>query len=171
MGRSRVGNYPPQRGLTGAACHRAALRADHGLEMGADRDNSDRSWHHKLDEKRNTYYVIDLKFRASTDPFASIAFEEGVLTIQNFRDRDTKEIFCTGKSRRFANILSVAVRKLDMLDAAEALNDLRAPPGNRLEPLTGDRAGQHSIRINDQWRICFVWTQAGPTDVEIVDYH
>jgi proteic killer suppression protein len=58
-----------------------------------------------------------------------------------------------------------------MLDAAETLDDLRVPPGNRLESLRGDRAGQHSIRINRQWRFCFIWTDAGPTDVEIVDYH
>ncbi len=64
-----------------------------------------------------------------------------------------------------------ALRKLVMLDAAETLDDLRVPPGNRLEALRGDRAGQHSIRINQQWRICFHWTDAGPADVEIVDYH
>jgi proteic killer suppression protein len=64
-----------------------------------------------------------------------------------------------------------ALRKLVMLDAAESLEDLRVPPGNRLELLRGDRAGQHSIRINQQWRICFVWTDAGPQNVEIVDYH
>jgi toxin HigB-1 len=65
----------------------------------------------------------------------------------------------------------VAWRKLAMLDAAEVLADLRVPPGNRLEKLTGDRAGQYSIRINRQWRICFFWSDAGPEDVEIVDYH
>jgi toxin HigB-1 len=65
----------------------------------------------------------------------------------------------------------VALRKLAMLDAAESLNDLRVPPGNRLEALRGDRVGQHSIRINQQWRICFTWTDAGPQDVQIVDYH
>ena len=66
---------------------------------------------------------------------------------------------------------TVALRKLDMLDSAERLTDLRAPPANRLEALPGDRKGQHSIRVNDQFRICFVWTDAGPEDVEIVDYH
>jgi len=65
----------------------------------------------------------------------------------------------------------VALRKLVILDAAVVLDDLKAPPGNRLELLKGDRAGQHSIRINDQWRVCFKWTAAGPRDVEIVDYH
>jgi proteic killer suppression protein len=68
-------------------------------------------------------------------------------------------------------IAKAARRKLDMIDYAEVLRDLRAPPGNRLEALKGDRRGQHSIRINDQWRICFVWRSDGPYDVEIVDYH
>ena len=70
-----------------------------------------------------------------------------------------------------SSIQRAALRKLVMLDAAEVLDDLRIPPGNRLEALKGDRAGQHSIRINQQWRICFVWTPAGPEDVGIVDYH
>jgi proteic killer suppression protein len=65
----------------------------------------------------------------------------------------------------------VAARKLDMVHAAVKLDDLRSPPGNRLELLKGSRAGQHSIRINDQWRVCFIWTDAGPADVEIADYH
>jgi len=73
--------------------------------------------------------------------------------------------------RRFSGIERQALRKLDVLHQARDLNDLRAPPGNRLEALAGDRRGQHSIRINDQWRICFRWTHAGPEDVEIVDYH
>ena len=76
-----------------------------------------------------------------------------------------------GSNRRFSNIAAVALRKLDYLNAAGALNDLRAPPGNRSEALNRDRLGQHSIGVNDQWRICFVWTDAGPTDVEICDYH
>jgi len=66
---------------------------------------------------------------------------------------------------------AIALRKLRMLNQARTLNDLRVPPGNRLEAMRADRAGQHSIRINDQWRICFVWTEGGPTNVEIVDYH
>jgi proteic killer suppression protein len=69
------------------------------------------------------------------------------------------------------DIQRVALRKLVMLDAAEELLDLRVPPGNRLEKLTGDRVGQHSIRVNDQWRICFRWTKAGPEDISITDYH
>lgn len=70
-----------------------------------------------------------------------------------------------------AGLMKAARRELTMLEAAEVLQDLRAPPANRLEALKGDRAGQHSIRINDQWRFCFVWTDAGPADVELVDYH
>ncbi len=73
--------------------------------------------------------------------------------------------------RRFTNIAVVARRKIRQLEIAGRLEDLRIPPGNRLEMLKGDRAGQHSIRINDQWRICFRWTDAGAEDVEIVDYH
>lgn len=91
--------------------------------------------------------------------------------IQSIKCSDTKELWLSGKSKRFANIAKVALRKLDMLNAAVKLDDLRSPPGNRMEALTGNRAGQHSIRINDQWRICFVWTQPGPADVEILDYH
>ena len=72
---------------------------------------------------------------------------------------------------RFANIQAVAMRKLAMLNQAARLDDLRIPPGNRLEALRRDRAGQHSIRVNDQFRVCFRWTDAGPEDVEIVDYH
>ena len=75
------------------------------------------------------------------------------------------------RSRRFVNIETVAMRKLAMLNRAAALSDLRVPPNNQLEALKGDRFGQHSIRINRQWRVCFVWTDAGPAEVEIVDYH
>ncbi len=80
-------------------------------------------------------------------------------------------LFETGKSRRFSRILRVATRKLVQLDSAQELRDLASPPGNRLEALRGDRAGQHSIRINDQFRLCFVWTPHGPRNVETVDYH
>lgn len=96
--------------------------------------------------------------------------------IRSFRGDGTADIF-NGRSTRAArqllpqSLLSVARRKLDAVDSAAQLNDLRVPPGNRLEPLHGDREGQHSIRINDQYRICFRWTQVGPEDVEIVDYH
>lgn len=91
--------------------------------------------------------------------------------IRSFKCADTATLFSTGKSRRFANIKAVAERKLTQLHAAASLESLRAPPGNRLEALTGDRQGQHSIRINDQWRLCFVWSDDGPLDVEIIDYH
>jgi proteic killer suppression protein len=93
------------------------------------------------------------------------------MPIRSFRDADTQHLHLTGRNKRWAAIAKVAVRKLDMLDAAQVLTDLRAPPANRLEALKGDRAGQHSIRINDQFRICFRWTDGGPEDVEIVDYH
>ncbi|MCC9009628.1 MULTISPECIES: type II toxin-antitoxin system toxin GraT [Pseudomonas] len=91
--------------------------------------------------------------------------------IQSFSCADTEALFTTGKTRRWSDIKSVAERKLAMLDAATALRDLRSPPGNRLESLSGNRAGQHSIRVNDQWRLCFTWTEHGPINVEIVDYH
>lgn len=93
------------------------------------------------------------------------------MPIQSFADRETEELFVKGRSRRFANIKAVAERKLQMLDSAATLDFLRSPPGNRLELLTGNRAGQHSIRINDQRRVCFVWTDKGPERVEICDYH
>jgi proteic killer suppression protein len=91
--------------------------------------------------------------------------------ILNFRCPDTQSLFETGASKRWSSILTVVTRKLAMLNVAVELRDLRSPPGNRLEALRGNRAGQHSIRVNDQWRICFVWTESGPTQVEIVDYH
>ncbi len=93
------------------------------------------------------------------------------MAILSFKCPDTQRLFTSGKTRRFANIQTVAERKLAQLDAAMSLEFLRSPPGNRLEQLSGDRQGQHSIRINDQWRVCFVWTEKGVADVEIVDYH
>ncbi|WP_077966956.1 type II toxin-antitoxin system RelE/ParE family toxin [Ensifer adhaerens] len=92
--------------------------------------------------------------------------------IRSYKDATTG-IVASGKAPKGfpADILKVAIRKLTMLDAAHVLDDLRSPPGNRLEALKGDRAGQHSIRINDQWRICFVWNDGGVDNVEIVDYH
>lgn len=92
--------------------------------------------------------------------------------ILSFRCAATKKIHQGDKPPDLpADIQRVALRKLQQLDIAKTLDDLRVPPGNRLEPLKGDRKGQHSIRINDQYRLCFVWTGRGVTDVEIVDYH
>jgi len=92
--------------------------------------------------------------------------------IKTFADRDTQELYVTGTSSRWSpDIRKRAVRKLDYLDLAVRLEDLRAPRGNRLHPLTGDRRGQHSISINDQWRICFRFEDGNAYDVEICDYH
>jgi len=91
--------------------------------------------------------------------------------IQSFQCAETHGLFITRKSRRWGGILAVALRRLDQLNAAPVLTDLAVPPGNRLEALRGSRKGQHSIRINDQWRICFAWMADGPHQVEIVDYH
>lgn len=92
--------------------------------------------------------------------------------IRSFADDDTKKVWRRERTRRFGSETSrAALRKLLILDAAETLNDLRVPPGNRLEKLYGDRGGQHSIRINDQWRVCFRWSNAGADNVEILDYH
>jgi proteic killer suppression protein len=91
--------------------------------------------------------------------------------IRSFRYADTQALFETGKCKRFSGISKVATRKLAHMDAAHTLDFLRSPPGNRLESLQGSRAGQYSIRVNDQFRLCFRWTAAGAEDVEIVDYH
>ncbi|MEM7536354.1 MAG: type II toxin-antitoxin system RelE/ParE family toxin [Chloroflexota bacterium] len=91
--------------------------------------------------------------------------------IQSFGCKHTQSLFEGGNPRRFRAFKDAAIRKLTLLDAAHTIEFLRSPPGNRLEVLRGDRQGQHSIRINNQYRICFVWTDNGPTDVEIVDYH
>ncbi|NJM30377.1 MAG: plasmid maintenance system killer protein [Rhizobiales bacterium] len=91
--------------------------------------------------------------------------------IRSFRSKDTEALFRLERSRRWAFIERPALRKLVQLDLAAKLDDLKSPPGNRLEALSGDRRGQWSIRINDQFRICFRWTPEGPEDVEIVDYH
>ena len=92
--------------------------------------------------------------------------------IQSFGDADTERVWRRERVRRFgSNLQRMANRKLLIIDAAETVSDLRTPPGNRLERLRGDRMGQYSIRINDQWRICFTWTPGGPADVEISEYH
>lgn len=91
--------------------------------------------------------------------------------IRSFADKDTRKLWDRSRVKRFEAFERVARRKLEMVNAAAILTDLTAPPGNRLEPLHGDRVGQHSIRINDQYRICSRWIEAGPEDVEICDYH
>ncbi len=91
--------------------------------------------------------------------------------IKSFKCADTEALSKGTQVRRFTNIATVVRRKLRQLEIASQLSDLRIPPGNRLESLKGDRAGQHSIRINDQFRLCFRWTDTGAEDVEIVDYH
>ena len=96
--------------------------------------------------------------------------------IRSFKTAATEDIFngVNSKAARKTcpqNLWRIAARKLDQIDSAEALDDLRIPPGNCLEALKGDRQGQYSVRINDRYRICFVWTEAGPEEVEIVDYH
>jgi len=92
--------------------------------------------------------------------------------LRSVRDKDAERIWQRGRSKRLDHATQrAALRKLLILDAADQLGDLRVPPGNRLEKLRGDRANTYSVRINDQWRICFRWTPAGPEDVEIVDYH
>ncbi len=91
--------------------------------------------------------------------------------IKDFKDKKTEEFFGGKAVKQFSDFKKTAERKLTMLDSANELRDLLAPPANRLEKLKGGRTGQHSIRINEQWRICFVWKEDGPHEVEIADYH
>ena len=91
--------------------------------------------------------------------------------IQSFADEEIRTLFLTGKSRRFGNIARMVLRKLDVLDSAKRLEDLKIPAGNRLEVLQGDRSGQYSIRVNNRYRICFRWQDGQSWDVELVDYH
>lgn len=94
------------------------------------------------------------------------------MAIRSFRDALTRAVASGSVPKGFpANLGRPAIRKLTMIEYASELSDLQSPPGNHLEALKGDRIGQHSIRINDQWRICFIWTEAGAEEVEIVDYH
>jgi proteic killer suppression protein len=91
--------------------------------------------------------------------------------IAHFADEETRQVFLTGRSRTYSAIARVAARRLGQLHFAVRLDDLRDPPGNRLEKLKGDRAGQYSLRINDQFRVCFTWSNSEARDVEIVDYY
>jgi len=91
--------------------------------------------------------------------------------IVSFADRDTADLFAGKRVKRFVNFAAVAERKLQQIDSTVTLDALRSPPGNRLEALSGNRKGHHSIRVNDQFRVCFVWAEDGVRDVEVVDYH
>lgn len=102
----------------------------------------------------------------------SVSFSDTIESvIDSFCCKDTAQLWTAGRNRRFSAMAQVALRKLAMLDSAEDINDLRIPPANRLEALKGDRKGQYSIRINDQWRLCFRWQDGHALDVEITDYH
>lgn len=109
------------------------------------------------------YYVLTL------DVINALRHDRFVII--SFKCKDTEKLASGRRVRRFANFERVALRKIRQLQAASQLDDLKVPPGNMLEPLHGDRQGQHSIRINRQFRVCFRWTNAGAEDVEIVDYH
>ncbi len=93
------------------------------------------------------------------------------MAILGFKCEETRRLYTTGRSVKFRQFERTATRKLAQLDAAQTLAFLQSPPGNRFERLSGDRAGSYNIRVNDQWRLCFVWTEDGPVDVEIIDYH
>ena len=110
------------------------------------------------------------RIRLTVDVINAVRYDFRV--IRSFADRETEKVFLRLRSRKLPNdVQRRANRKLLILDAAESVNDLRIPPGNRLERLSGSRKGQHSIRINDQWRVCFRWSRGDAYEVEITDYH
>jgi proteic killer suppression protein len=113
--------------------------------------------------------MVDIGIRQGPVPYRTSIYN--TLMIQSFKCSETGALHQRRRVERWVNIEAVARRKLDQLDAAGELRDMASPPGNRLEALSGNRKGQHSIRINDQFRVCFVWTPQGPKDLEIVDYH
>lgn len=120
----------------------------------------------------NSWAIAGVKTSTQTHYLYFIRFAYYIVRmIKGFKCKKTQAMFEGLKIAKFKNFEKVALRKLDMLDAAVVLRDLASPPGNKLEALKKDRKGQHSIRINDQFRICFNWTKNGPTNVEITDYH
>ena len=119
--------------------------------------------------RRRSFAVNRQSKFITLDDIIALRYHQTV--IKALRCKETAKVFSRQHSRRFATIQHMALRKLLLLDAAESLNDLRIPPANRLEKLRGNRRGQHSIRINDQWRICFTWKHGDAYNVEIVDYH
>jgi proteic killer suppression protein len=119
------------------------------------------------DTSQNSVAIFGIKLKLDSNNERRYYF----IMIKSFKCKETESIFNGHGSRRFSALIRPAMRKLEVLNAAEKLSDLRVPPGNMLEKLKGNRLGQHSIRINDQWRICFVWNNGNASDVEIVDYH
>jgi proteic killer suppression protein len=116
--------------------------------------------------------AVDPVSLIDTPILTAVSFNDTQCVIRNFREKTTQAVFNGESPKGFpADLVKVARRKLRYLNAAGDLGDLRSPPGNRLEALAGDRKGQHSVRINDQFQVCFVWTAEGPADVEFVDYH
>jgi len=124
-----------------------------------------------LGDCKPPYLEASARARRIVTLAVTIAARYHVAVIKDFRSAETRDLFNGKRVRRWINIETVAMRKLAMLNRAARLDDLRIPPANRLEALKGERAGQHSIRINDQFRLCFRWRDGDAHDVEIVDYH
>jgi proteic killer suppression protein len=149
--------------------------ANLGADDGADDGNRTRvlSWSCRIRSGLSWDALTESDSKGRTNRIDNYnALRYSCLVLQSFGDKTTEQVWRREYVRSFdSNLLRSALRKLLILDAAEDVQDLTVPPGNRLEKLRGDRSGQHSIRINQQWRICFRWTPAGPEDVSIVDYH